>query len=141
MRVLNQLILSVAIATTLISCSANRIPQCNRLITANQETEQITADYAQNPQPQQGGNRMVEIADRIDAATVKLETVKLQDKKLKAWQSRLVTNHRDMTKALRGGATALDQKDIFSMHQTGEVLKIISDREQTIVDELNEYCS
>jgi hypothetical protein len=133
--------LLAAVALVLTSCAESKVAQCNKIIgIANQAVETSQA-FGRNPQPEKGGKAFVEVADKLDALATSMAALEISDEKLKGFQSSYVEMYKTASKGLRGGAVALDKKDVAAMQKEMKVIQDGTSQEGKLVSDTNSYCS
>jgi hypothetical protein len=109
--------------------------QCNRLI------RQINA--AQEPIRTAGGGTPAELillATTLELVAVRIDEVAVSDERLVESRGAYVTMVKELAKAARETAGALDGKDAQKATQAAEAMSRIGLRESDLVDEINTTC-
>jgi hypothetical protein len=123
-----------------VSCSDNKVSQCNKLIKVANEAVSAVETVTQKPDP---GNieAMTKIAETADTAKTNMQALQLGDGKLKDFQGRFVNMYTDTSKATRDLVAAAQVKDAAAAQKAFDSLKTATDKEAPLVNEVNTYCT
>jgi hypothetical protein len=123
-----------------VSCSDNKVSQCNKLIKVANEAVSAVQTVTQNANPD-NVEAMSKIAETADTAKSNMQALQLGDGKLKDFQSRFVSMYTDTSKATRDLVAAAGVKDATAAQKAFDSLKTATDKESPLVNEVNTYCT
>lgn len=122
------------------SCGESKAAQCNRLIeVANSAVESVQEVISTSAQ--EDPNAMLEIAATADQATGSMQELDLQDETLQSYQQRFITMYTETSAATRSLVEAVNAKNSTGAEQAYNQLQAATGQENTLVTEVNEYCS
>lgn len=113
-----------------------KISQCNRLIEViNKEQGPLKEASGSDPAA------LKKLADTLDDVAKKVEAVELKDEKLVGFRDEYAKMAKDLSKASRDTATALEGKDPTKAAEAAKNMSSFGSRESDLVDNINKYCS
>jgi hypothetical protein len=133
--------LAASVALVLTSCAESKVAQCNKIIGIANQAAETSQEFGKNPQPEKGGKAFIEVADKLDALATSMAALEISDEKLKGFQASYVEMYKVASKGLRGGAVALDKKDVAAMQKEMKVIQDGTSQEGKLVNDTNTYCS
>jgi hypothetical protein len=92
------------------------------------------------PNPDNVG-AMSKIADAADKAKTEMDGLKLNDDKLKNFQTRFTTMYTNTSQATRDLVAAANAKNAEAAQKSFDALKNATDLEAPLVNEVNTYCT
>lgn len=132
--------LAATLSLLTVSCSESKVSQCNKIIkVANQavtEAKSIT-----NGGQASDSKAMLKAADAMEKASKDMEVIKVNDQKLKDYQTRFVTMYRDTSKATRDFVAAFQKKDRSAAEAALTNLQKATTPEKQLVEGINVYCT
>jgi hypothetical protein len=78
---------------------------------------------------------------QLSKSSQDMKAIKINDTKLKGYQMRFTTLYQEATTALSTILSTAQAKDMTKLYQTAEEGKLIEEREKTLTQEINNYCS
>lgn len=139
------------------SCSENKLSQCKELIdVANQVVTDVqtvaqnasttssasttsTTDSANNgPDSVAVINKVAEAAEK---ARINMEALKLEDETLKNYQSQYAAMYTEINQTTRDMLAAAEAKNREAGKDAYDAFRAATSREETLVQEINEYCA
>lgn len=123
-----------------VSCTDNKVSQCNKLIKVANEAVSAVQTVTQNASPD-NVDAMNNIAEAADKAKADMAGLQLGDEKLKALQTRFVSMYTDTSQATRELVAAAGSKDAAAAQKAFDALKTATDQEGPLVNEVNTYCT
>jgi hypothetical protein len=123
-----------------VSCTDNKVSQCNKLIKVANEAVSSVQTVTQNASPD-NVEAMSKIAEAADKAKADMQGLQLSDEQLKGFQTRFVSMYTDTSKATRDLVAAAGAKDAASAQKAFDALKTATDKEGPLVSEVNTYCT
>lgn len=135
------IILSIAVTSgwLSISCTDNRISECNQIVNvANQtvtEAKGITPkSLVSNPEA------MLKVANAMDKAAQLMEALEIRDAQIKTYQVGLVGMYRDTSKATKDFVGAFKQRNRPAAETALRSLKQATVNEPELVAGIKNYC-
>lgn len=132
--------LTAALSVLTVSCSESKVSQCNKIIkVANQavtEAKSIT-NGGQESKPE----AMLKAADAMEKASKDMAAIKVNDQKLRDYQTRFVNMYRDTSKGTRDFVAAFQKKDRSAAEAALTNLQKATTPEKQLVDSINVYCT
>lgn len=127
--------IAVTVSLGLLSCDG-KIAQCNRLIEViNKEQGPLKKATGNDPAA------LKKLADTLDNVAKKVEAVELKDEKLLSFRNEYSQMAKDLGKASRDTATAVESNDPKKAQDAAKNMSSFGDRESDLVDNINKYCS
>jgi hypothetical protein len=127
--------LSITGLMGLVGCDG-KISQCNRLIEViNKEQGPLKESSGSDPAA------LKKLADTLDNVATKVEAVELKDEKLVGFRNDYAKMAKDLGKASRDTATALEGNDPKKAADAAKNMSSFGSRESDLVAEINKYCS
>jgi hypothetical protein len=128
------LALGISAVGTLVGCD-NKIGQCNALIEViNKEQGPLKSASGSDPAA------LKKLADTLDNVATKVEGVELKDEKLVGFRDDYAEMAKELGKASRDTATALESNDPQKAAEAAKAMKGFGPRESDLVDNINNYC-
>jgi len=124
----------------LVSCSDNKVSQCNKLIKVANEAVSAVQSVTQTATPDNVA-AMSKIAEAADKAKADMQGLQISDEKLKGFQTRFVSMYTDTSKATRDLVAAAGAKDAVAAQKAFDALKTATDQEGPLVNQVNTYCT
>lgn len=131
--------LIAAISVLAVACGESKVSQCNKLIEVANKAVGDVQDVTSSANPEDV-NAMIKIADTADQAKSTMETLELNDEKLKGFQQRFVTMYQETSTATRSLVDAVGKQDNQAAETAYNNLQAATDQETPLVNEVNEYC-
>lgn len=132
--------MTATLTLSLASCGESKVTQCNKIITvANQAVNdaKTVTNGGQSSDP----NAMLKAADAMDKAAKDMEAIKVQDDKLKNYQSGFIGMYRTTSKATREFVAAFQKKDRPAAETSLKNLQQATRPEKDLVSQINGYCN
>lgn len=115
------------------SCGESKIAQCNKLITIANKGKTFTV-----PKDPTG---LVQIADSLDSLKTEILAVKIEDEKLKGFQTRFAEFYAEVSQSARNISKAATDKDRAALVKASKASQEITNKGEPLVDEINQYCA
>lgn len=128
-----------AIILLTISCTNNKVTQCNQIIqTANNAVTEATSvtNGGQTKDPK----IVLKAADAMEKASKDLEAINVSDAKLKEYRDGFVKMYRDTSKATRDFVSAYERKDFGAAQAAQKNVQQATTPEKELVNGINSYC-
>ncbi len=122
--------IAIAISVLTYGCGESKVSQCNKLINVAGKSKSINVSKDKTV--------LNQAADSLDSIKTELQTVKLGDEKLKAFQTRFVNMYGETSLAVREVSKAKDSAEFESANKT---FQAAAEKEGPLVDEINKYCA
>lgn len=147
-------LVTISIGLLVTSCSESKVAQCNKVNSVAIKTKSFTA-----PKDSAG---LTQFADSIETIRTEMQAVKVEDEKLKGFQTRFVELYTDVGLAAREiskvlatkdqatniDETAKDQaakdqaaKDKAARDKVTKDAQAAIEKEAPLLEEINQYCS
>ena len=131
---------TLAALSFLVSCSDNKVSQCNKLIKVANEAVSAVQTVTQTATPDNVA-AMAKIAEAADKAKSDMQGLSIGDEKLKGFQTRFTSMYTDTSKATRELVAAANSKDAVAAQKAFDALKTATDQENPLVTQVNTYCT
>lgn len=128
-----------AINLLTVSCTNNKVAQCNQIIqTANNAVTEATSvtNGGQSKDPKV----VLKAADAMEKASKDLEAIDVNDAKLKEYRDGFVKMYRDTSKATRDFVSAYERKDFGAAQAAQKNVQQATIPEKDLVSGINSYC-
>jgi len=123
-----------------VSCTENKVSQCNQLIKlANQVVSHTRA--VTNDGQRDNTKTTLQAADAMEKASKEMAALTLKDEKLKNYQTRFIKMYGETSKATRDFLGAYEKKDRPAAEKAVKKLEEAAISEPALVDEINIYCT
>jgi hypothetical protein len=128
-------LVSIALITSILvaSCGESRVSQCNKLTAIANKAVTLTA-------PSDTAD-LVPLADNIDQIKNEIQSIAIQENRLKDLQTQLVGMYSEVSLSLRAKAQGTTAKDANAVNKSIQDLAAATAKENTIVDEINGLCN
>lgn len=147
-------LVTISIGLLVTSCSESKVAQCNKVNSVAIKTKSFTA-----PKDSAG---LTQFADSIETIRTEMQAVKVEDEKLKGFQTRFVELYtevglaaREISKVLatKDQATNIDEtakdqaakdqaaKDKAARDKVTKDAQAAIEKEAPLLEEINQYCS
>jgi hypothetical protein len=123
---------AITMGLLLYGCGENKISQCNKIVAIANKTKAVTV-----PQDLTGFNQF---ADGLDQIRTEIQTIAIQDSKLKELQTELIGMYADVSLALKAQSKAAELKDANAQNNAKQQLEIAAGKESELVDRINAIC-
>lgn len=132
-------LITLSVSVLAVACGESKVSQCNRIIAVVNKAsgEAQAADKSDNPD--RVGN-LENRANSIDQYAQELEAVQVKDETLQGLQSRLIQIYQETSKALRRVVEEARKKDNPAVTASVKSLEQATQKQNSLVDELNQYC-
>ena len=117
----------------LYGCGESKVSQCNKVVTIANKTAALAI-----PKDLAG---FAPLAASIDQIRTEIQTIAVQDSKLKELQTQLLGVYGDTSQALKEQVKATQAKDTNAMNKAEQDLETASKKESEVVDQINALCS
>ena len=125
-----------AAATQSAPRATTKIRQCNNLIeTINETQERLKKNTGSDPAA------LKQLATTLDASAKTVQAVELTDAKLVKFRDEYSKMAKDLGKAARAAASALEASDAEKAQEAAKTMSGFGKRESDLVDDVNKYCS
>ncbi|MBI4780902.1 MAG: hypothetical protein HY785_06210 [Oscillatoriophycideae cyanobacterium NC_groundwater_1537_Pr4_S-0.65um_50_18] len=131
---------TLAALSFLVSCSDNKVSQCNKLIKVANEAVSAVQNVTQTATPDNVA-AMSQIATAADKAKADMQGLQIGDEQLKGFQTRFISMYTDTGKATRDLVAAAGAKDAAAAQTAFDALKTATDQEGPLVNQVNTYCT
>jgi hypothetical protein len=112
-------------------CQPVKVKQCNEL-------NQITNTGKSLPIAQ-NSKEFTQLADRLGLLNSEVEAISLKDRNLDAFKNKFSQLYKAMAQSSRQISTATTDRNL--LNQAQQDLKTLTDRETSLVAEVNKYCN
>lgn len=129
----------LAVTTVLIGfltygCGESRTTQCNKL--------NKIANRVKTLAPPKDAASFNQIAEAIDSIALEMRALKVEDSKLKDFQRRFNNIYNESSEVARSISQAYSEKKAPpAIAKITKDVKSISDRESSLISEINKYCA
>ena len=131
--------ITVLIGLLIVSCES-KDSQCKKIIqVANQAVND--AKTITNSGRTSDPNTMLKAADAMDKAAKDMEGIKVQDEKLKKYQTGFISMYRSTSTATREFVAAFQKKDKAGAQASLKNLQQATSPEKDLVNQINAYCA
>lgn len=128
-----------AMSLLMVSCES-KDSQCNKIIqVANQAVKD--ARTITNGGQRSDADTMIKAADAMEKAAKDMEAIKVQDEKLKNYQTGFISMYRTTSKATREFVAAFQKKDRSGAEASLKNLQQATSPEKDLVNQINAYCA
>ena len=125
---------AVLISFLAYGCGESRTTQCNKL--------NKIANRVKTLAPPKNAASFNQIAEAIDSIGLEMRALKLEDGKLKDFQGRFNNIYNESSEAARSISQAYsEKKPAPAITEITKDVKTISDRESSLISEINKYCA
>jgi major membrane immunogen (membrane-anchored lipoprotein) len=129
------LAIGLTAAGGLTACDG-KIAQCNRLIEViNKEQGPLKSASGSDPAA------LKKLAETLDNVAKKVSAVEVKDEKLVKFRDDYASMAKDLSKASRDTAGALESNDPKKATEAAKAMSGFGPRESALVDNINKYCS
>jgi DNA repair ATPase RecN len=125
---------AVLISFLAYGCSESRTAQCNKLNKIANRAKTLT--------PPKNAASFNQISEAVDSIGLEMRALKLEDSKLKDFQARFNNIYNESSEAARNISQAYsEKKPEAAIAKIGKEVKSISDREISLIRDVNKYCA
>ncbi|WP_055076558.1 hypothetical protein [Pseudanabaena sp. 'Roaring Creek'] len=125
--------ITLTLGLSLYGCGESRVAQCNKVVTIANKTKNLAA-----PKDMSG---LGTLADNIEQIRTEVQSVNVQDSKLKELQGQLLAMYGDVSQSLKTQVKATEAKDKNALEKAKGDLSAAASKESDIVDRLNALCT
>lgn len=128
--------LGTLLSFLLVSCSENRISQCQKIILLTQKM----AEKSENNRQTTDVKKVLQVADDFEETAQKMKQLNLEDEQLEKYKIRFAEIYQGNADTTRQFVAALNNKDINTAKLMQNRVQQLGKKEQELGTEMNNYC-
>ncbi|MBD2245680.1 hypothetical protein [Nostoc sp. FACHB-888] len=131
---------TTAIALLFVGCEESKVAQCSKVIKLANQASTLGQEFGKNPNSA-NSKGLTELASKINPLAKEMKALEIKDGNLQDFQMRFFTFYQNISNELNNAAIAIEKNNLPATQRFLVSLTRSSTEENSIVNEINSYCS